>query len=87
MQSKQSIGLINCSLSIQINLSLRHLFDAGLVTLVHILSTSPLFVSFAIFRTVSKVKKKGYFSKSSAILKSFLNWRNLHFLYILKLLQ
>ena len=80
----QSIGLINCSLSIQINFSVRHLFDAGLVTFAHILSTSPLFASFAILSMVSKVKKKGCFGKNSAILKSFLNWRNLHFLYILK---
>ena len=43
IQSTQPIGLINCSLSIQINFSVRHLFDAGLVTFAHILSTCPLF--------------------------------------------
>ena len=35
--------------------------DADLVTLAHILSMSPLFVSFAIFSTASEVKKKVLF--------------------------
>ena len=39
-------------------------FEACLVTLAHILSTSPLFVSFAIFRAVSKVKEKVCFGKT-----------------------
>ena len=36
-------------------------FDADLVTLAHILSMPPLFVSFAIFSTASEVKKKVLF--------------------------
>ena len=78
------VTLLNMVKTFAIFLVPKPLYDAGLVTLAHILSTSPLFVSFTIFRTVSKVKKRECFGKSSAILKSFLNWRNLHFLYILK---
>ena len=44
-----------------------------LVTLARILSTFPLFVSFAIFRTVSKIKKKGCLVRISALSKFFLN--------------
>ena len=84
IQSQQSISLINCHSQFRSTSAFTTFYDAGLVTLAHILSTSPLFVSFAIFRTGSKVKKGKCFGKSSVILKSFLNWRNLHFLYILK---
>ena len=40
-----------------------------LVTLAHIISTSPLFVSFAIFRMASKVKKKVCFGKKFCTFK------------------
>ena len=43
--------------------SLATFFGACFVTFAHITSTSPLFVSFAIFRAVSKVKEKGCFDK------------------------
>ena len=54
IQSKQSI--INSIVHSQFRLAsaFATFFDACLVTFVHILSTSPLFVSFAIFRMVSK---------------------------------
>ena len=55
-----------------------------LVTFVHILSTSLLFVFFAIFRTVFKLKKKVCFSKKFCNLKSFLN--RFRFLIYLKMI-
>ena len=51
------------------------IFDAGLVIFAYVLSTFPYFVSFAIIRTVSKVKEKDALIRSSANLKSFLNGR------------
>ena len=59
IQSKQSI--INCSKLIQINFSFSDLARCVLVTLGRILLTSALFLSFVVFRTVSKVRKKGCF--------------------------
>ena len=61
-------------------------FDAGFATLAHILSTSPLFVSFAIFRTGSEVKKRMFLVIISAILKSFLKGE-IYISSILKWLQ
>ena len=65
-----------------------NVFYAGLVTLPHIRSLLfplPLFVSFTIFRMPSEVNKKNMlFVRNFAILKSFLNRRDFHFLYILK---
>ena len=55
-----------------------------LATFVHILSTSPLLLSFAIFRTVSKLKKRGCFGKKFWNLKSFLN--RFRFLISLKMI-
>ena len=72
IQSKQSI--IHHSQLIQISFSFRHLFWRILVTFAHMISTSPLFVSFAIFRTVSKVKEKECFGKKFCKFKILLEW-------------
>ena len=63
-------------------------FYACLVTFAHVLSTSPLFVSFTIFRTASKVKGKNVLIRSSKNLRSFLNGRFIFLIYlkIIKLL-
>ena len=44
----------------------------------------PSFVSFAIFKTVSKVKEKDVLVRSSGNLKSFLNGRFTFLIYLLK---
>ena len=49
-------------------------FDACLVTLAHILSMSPLFVSFTNFRTVSKVTEKRCFGKKFCKFKILFEW-------------
>ena len=74
IESKQSI--INSVVDSQLRLAsaFANIFDARLVTFAHILSTSPLFVSFAILRTVSKVKEKGYFGKKFRKFKILLEW-------------
>ena len=65
-------------------LQLSRPFLMCVVTLAGILSTSLLFVSFAISRTVSKVKKKGCSGKKFyTLLKFFLN-KNFTFLKYLK---
>ena len=74
IQSKQSI--INSIVHSQFRLAsaFATIFDACLVTFAHILATYPLFVSFAIFRTVSKVKEKGCFSKTFCKFKILFEW-------------
>ena len=63
-------------------------FNACLVTFAHILSASLLFVSFTIFRTVSKVKEKWCFSKKFCKFKILFEWEIcLHFFYTLKWLN
>ena len=59
------------------------IFLMCLVTFAQKLLTSLLFVSFAIFRTVSQVKKKDVLVRSSAILKSFLNRRLTFLIYLI----
>ena len=46
-------------------------FDVCLVTLAHILSTSPFLVFFVVFRSISKVKKKGCMVRSSVLFHFF----------------
>ena len=75
--------IVNSEATIQINLSFCHLF-------LYMFSYScaytfvVLFVSFAIFRTVSKVKKKEILVRSCALLNLFLI--NLSFLYVFKMI-
>ena len=75
VQSKQYI--INSIVHSQLRLiwAFATIFDAILITFAYILSTFPQFVSFAIFKTVSKVKEKDVLARSSANLKTFLNKR------------
>ena len=74
IQSKQSI--INSIVHSQFRLAsaFATFFDACLVTFAHIISMSPLFVSFAIFRTVSKIKEKGCFRKKICKFKILFEW-------------
>ena len=75
IQSEQSI--INSIVHSQFRLTLAFatIFDAFLDTFAYILSTFPYFVSFAISRTVSKVREEDVLVRSSTDLKSFLNGR------------
>ena len=81
-QSKQSI--INLIVHSQFRLipAFSTFFDAYLVTFAHILSMSPLFVSFAIFKTVSKVKEKRCFGKRFCKFKILFEWE-IYIFYIL----
>ena len=58
------------------------IFSEGLVTFVYVLPKFSQFVSFAIFKTVSKVKENDLLVRSSANLKSFLNGRFTSFIYL-----
>ena len=49
-------------------------FDTCLVNVAHIILTFSLFVSFAIFWTVSKVKEKGYFGEKFCNFKILFEW-------------
>ena len=74
IQSKQSI--INSIADSQFRLTSAFVtfFDTCLVTFAHILFSFPKFVSFAVFRTVSKVKEKGCFGKTFCKFKTIFEW-------------
>ena len=74
IQSKQSIIIPIVRSQFRLTSALATFFDACLVTLAHVLSTSLQFVSFAIFRTVSKVRGKGCFGKKFCTFKIRSEW-------------
>ena len=81
-QSKQSIIISIVHSQFRLTSAFATFFDACLVTLAHIPSMSPLIASFAIFRTVSKVKEKGCFGKKFCKFEILLNGRFTVFIYL-----